>query len=607
MDDFMRSRRVVLNKKEDCGGDQVMASGNQRTNYSEATVEIKIKTLDSQTYTLRVDKSVPVPELKEQIATVTGVLSEQQRLICRGRVLKDDQLLSAYHVEDGHTLHLVVRQPIPPLSDSLPNNDPETDHPSSAFHSQGIRAGPSVLVGAFSISENGDAVLPAFNQIVSAFINSIGVGSGSEGVNLREPSNSGLGDSSGQQQHQATLQPPVVPDSLATLSQYLSQLRHEFGANGGNGNNSHIAATNGSNEQNLDPALPSTAGERGLSRPAFLAEVLFSTRQLLIEQVADCLSHLAQQLEDQANVTDPSVRMSFQANSLRYGALFQNLGALLLELGRTIMTLRVGQTPADAAVNSGPPLFISTLGPNPMMVQPFPFRSGTSFGTTPIGNAEVTRNINVRIRTGSFMPSERDSNSPRPTTGQTNPAVSGAADSVNHATAASLGNLPSIRVSEVRVVPIRTVVAAIPASVRQTFSSSTHSLMGLFHPVLDGVHDVNSEILDSTSDFQFPSDHNRSSPISVGGNVDFQTTATNSTPHVAAANAQEATPTVGIEGAFISNLLHQMMPFIAQNVALGSEVASSGEMLASDSDVGTSSRPLGDPSFAGPSKRQKRD
>ncbi|CAH1442657.1 unnamed protein product [Lactuca virosa] len=50
---------------------------------------------------------VPIHALKEQIASVTGVLSEQQRLICRGKVLKDDQLLSAYHVEDGHTLHLV--------------------------------------------------------------------------------------------------------------------------------------------------------------------------------------------------------------------------------------------------------------------------------------------------------------------------------------------------------------------------------------------------------------------------------------------------------------------------------------------------------------------
>jgi len=41
---------------------------------------------------------MPVPALKEQIASVTGVLSERQRLICQGKVLKDDQLLSAYRI-----------------------------------------------------------------------------------------------------------------------------------------------------------------------------------------------------------------------------------------------------------------------------------------------------------------------------------------------------------------------------------------------------------------------------------------------------------------------------------------------------------------------------
>lgn len=46
---------------------------------------------------------MPVPALKEQIASVTGVLSEQQRLICRGKVLKDDQLLSSYRI---HSLSL---------------------------------------------------------------------------------------------------------------------------------------------------------------------------------------------------------------------------------------------------------------------------------------------------------------------------------------------------------------------------------------------------------------------------------------------------------------------------------------------------------------------
>ncbi|CAI9260988.1 unnamed protein product [Lactuca saligna] len=49
---------------------------------------------------------VPVPALKEHIASVTAVLSEQQRLIYRGKVLKDDQLLSAYLLH-GKVVHKV--------------------------------------------------------------------------------------------------------------------------------------------------------------------------------------------------------------------------------------------------------------------------------------------------------------------------------------------------------------------------------------------------------------------------------------------------------------------------------------------------------------------
>ncbi|KAJ8437116.1 hypothetical protein Cgig2_016859 [Carnegiea gigantea] len=111
---------------------------------SGAMIEIKIKTMDSQTYSLRVDKQMSVPALKERVASVTGVVTEHQRLICRGKVLKDDQLLSAYRilevivifehlvppfqldVEDGHTLHLVVREPTSSSSQSLPA-DPGTN------------------------------------------------------------------------------------------------------------------------------------------------------------------------------------------------------------------------------------------------------------------------------------------------------------------------------------------------------------------------------------------------------------------------------------------------------------------------------------------------
>ncbi|OIT19051.1 PREDICTED: large proline-rich protein BAG6-like [Nicotiana attenuata] len=163
------------------GAEDVKICGFDDAKCPETTVEIKIKTLDSQTYTLRVDKCVPVPALKEQIATVTGVLSEQQRLICRGKVLKDDQLLSAYHVEDGHTLHLVVRQP---SSESTPDLQ-GTASASSSGHIQGNRVGPGVVVGTYNLSEHGDGTFPDLNRIISAVLGSFGVASvGNEGIDL---------------------------------------------------------------------------------------------------------------------------------------------------------------------------------------------------------------------------------------------------------------------------------------------------------------------------------------------------------------------------------------------------------------------------------------
>lgn len=58
-----------------------------------------------------------------------------------------------------------------------------------------------------------------------------------------------------------------------------------------------------------------------------------------------CLQLLVRQLQNQVNVTDSSSRVSSQASAMRTGALIHNLGSFLLELGRTIMTLRLGQTP----------------------------------------------------------------------------------------------------------------------------------------------------------------------------------------------------------------------------------------------------------------------
>lgn len=52
-----------------------------------------------------------------------------------------------------------------------------------------------------------------------------------------------------------------------------------------------------------------------------------------------------QHLERDAGSTDGPVRQTIQSEAIQAGILMQHLGAMLLELGRTTTTLRMGSSP----------------------------------------------------------------------------------------------------------------------------------------------------------------------------------------------------------------------------------------------------------------------
>lgn len=657
---------------------------------SETTIEIKLKTLDSQTYTLRVDKQMPVPALKEQIASVTGVLSDQQRLICRGKVLKDDQLLSAYHVEDGHTLHLVVRQPIPPSSDGS-HDQSGLDPGLGTGHSRHV--GSSVLIETFNVPDQGDGVTPDISRIVSSILGSFGlasIGSSSNGIDARghgtqrvertfgatgvvdppqiPPEQSGLRGQTDRLQStfgiptavsMGPLQPPVIPDSLATLSQYLSHLRREFeDIGGGRGNEPQTSSMGRTEDRDSNTASHSSSVQQGLPTPASLAEVLLSTRQMLIEQAAECQLRLARELEDQVNVTDSSARSRIQSNAMRSGALLHNLGSFLLELGRATMTVRLGQTPSEAVVNAGPAVFISPSSPNPLMVQAFPFQPATGFGamsmgTLPpgpglvngLGTEFVPRRIDIQIRRGSSIatPNREDRSgtqqSPEQTT--TPGAVSGAVNHGTQTTPRASASPAVVAQSGVRILPIRTMVAAVPAGFSRLPSDSSANSLGLLYPVRATVQHVASGHVSASQSFGIQSSANpqmeqrsasdpmvqqqsaeapnqngdgsvplnnqdaeRQLPSSVLQFLrsifpDGEILVENSSSHgTATASATEhggpttidppaaAEPAVTDQGAFLSNLLRQVMPYISQQ---GSQLQTDQPPESSTSNQGENS------------------
>ncbi|MBA0747414.1 hypothetical protein Gogos_004328 [Gossypium gossypioides] len=758
---------------------------------SEATIEIKIKTLDSQTYTLRVDKQMPVPALKEQIASVTGVLSEQQRLICRGKVLKDDQLLSAYRIHFLFNIHADFKslslgpkrnfpnasslqpytdkgwkkQPVPPSSDGSPYHsgfaalyDPLSpvffwcevpDSPCNALqklvlvHSNDPASGtsrghsnhaPSFVIETFNVPDQGDGVPPEISRIVSAVLGSFGfanMASGNTGSDARDHGSqrqertsggSGMPDSSQAQTEQASMtsqsdrahsafglpaavslgpmQPPVIPDSLATLSQYLSHIRNEFDALGrAGGNDSQTAPMSRTGSRDSNSASNSGTVREGLPTPASLAEVLLSTRQMLIEQAGESVQQLARQLEDQVNVTDPSARLIAQTNALRTGALLHNLGSLFLELGRTTMTLRLGQTPSEAVVNAGPAVFISPSGPNPLMA--LPFQPGTSFGAIPVGTVQpgsglvnglgtgfVPRRIDIQIRRGSSMatPNTREEHPPNQS-GQSNQSMGSDSENRSSQTTSRVSDTPSFAgESGVRVVPIRTMVAAVPAPLGRLPSESSGNSVGVYYPLLGRLQNIapghvsgergpqasgehpssgaqpeqlrisesavqHQSSEESARDGSLPNansrqqerpntrsvnisilaagrtqnnqDSERQSPSNVlqflrtifpGGEIQVEEASSQGTARdsvrgqAEASNVAPAAETsITNQGVFLSNLLHQIMPYISQHA--GSQRSTPEEATTSapadPSSTGNSRRPNDTEQNPPNSKRQK--
>ncbi|KAK9836132.1 hypothetical protein WJX81_004080 [Elliptochloris bilobata] len=97
------------------------------------TIKLRIKVLTGEEHTVTVASDALVPDIKAKVAEVTGTPVSRQRLIFRGRVLRDASSISEHSIEDGDVLHLVpttppqerdLRQPQPQPQD-LPGQPPD--------------------------------------------------------------------------------------------------------------------------------------------------------------------------------------------------------------------------------------------------------------------------------------------------------------------------------------------------------------------------------------------------------------------------------------------------------------------------------------------------
>ncbi|KAM0938655.1 putative Ubiquitin-like domain-containing protein [Dioscorea sansibarensis] len=478
----------------------------------ESTIQINIKTLDSQIHTFRVGKNMLIQILKERIAEATGVPAGQQRLIFRGRVLKDDHVLSDYHVGDGHTLHLVVRQPTvahpaPGTNLMEPRGSNESISTGGVPRARIGQVSHGVVLGTINAAEQNEDLVADIGRLVGTVLGSFGIGGSNISPTMvtppsAPPSVGTNGDPTvGNRTQMGNLGPqgmvisnhPVqsftqlssfpssvpfshhiaIPDSLTTLNEFLSRMEQALPYDGSQPSPS---PTQGSPR----PDIPSS-NSRGLPTPDMLGSVIQRARQLLSSNLAMALARFAERLDREESSSDLAVRSQIQNEAGHLGVAVQHVGAMLLELGRTMMMLRVGQSPAESFVNAGPAVFISPAGPNPIMVQPFPLQSSSLFSippngngvSGPLGSVDPSRNINIHIHAGTSVAPGVSSTGPRASSGE---PVRGESPSLQQTST----NANVLRDSTPRGLPARTIVAAIPA--RPAAEPSGH-VLSIIYPV----------------------------------------------------------------------------------------------------------------------------
>ena len=71
------------------------------------TLFVKQSSVEGRKISATVELSESVRDLKDKLVAESGIPSDEQRLVYKGQVLKDERQLESYGFQNEHVLHLV--------------------------------------------------------------------------------------------------------------------------------------------------------------------------------------------------------------------------------------------------------------------------------------------------------------------------------------------------------------------------------------------------------------------------------------------------------------------------------------------------------------------
>ncbi|OEL36133.1 Ubiquitin domain-containing protein DSK2b [Dichanthelium oligosanthes] len=141
-----------------------VAAAGEAAAAAGAGATLNIRCANGSKFTVQADLAATVGAFKEIVAGSCDVPAPQQRLIYKGRILKDEQTLESYGVETGHTIHLV--RGVAPLA--APGAPAAASPLASSTPSSGPAGGPGGLfpgVGAPRSGRSSGIFGPGFPEL----------------------------------------------------------------------------------------------------------------------------------------------------------------------------------------------------------------------------------------------------------------------------------------------------------------------------------------------------------------------------------------------------------------------------------------------------------
>lgn len=184
------------------------------------SITITIKSSGDKKYELTFDPLITVSELKDLVAEKAEIPASSQRLIYSGKVLKDNETVASYKVQNGHTIHLVKSAGTSSSAANVSSTQstPAANAPSSTAPSSSANTSvPSNIAagqGSFNpLADLTGARYAGYSQLPSA---SMFGPDGGMNSNLPDPEqlNSMMSNPMFQQQMQAMLSDPQMLDFM---------------------------------------------------------------------------------------------------------------------------------------------------------------------------------------------------------------------------------------------------------------------------------------------------------------------------------------------------------------------------------------------------------